>query len=148
VARAHYFTDLRKGRMENPGYEEMLAIARDMSFPPALWFEDALGYDSDSAPAEGQGLTGRVGHLFETIRHQGTGESYTDVEVARMSAGVLTEGEVEGMRTGKVADPTAGRVPLSRPSSACPFPTSWTEARGSRSWTRSSWKRRSGSSSG
>jgi hypothetical protein len=27
----------------NPGYEKMLAIARAMGFPPALWFEDAPG---------------------------------------------------------------------------------------------------------
>src|SRR5215218_5432098 len=30
-----YFTNLRKGRTENPGYEKMLAIARAMGFPPS-----------------------------------------------------------------------------------------------------------------
>jgi len=32
------------------------------------------------------------------------------VDVARMSAGDLTEGEVEGMRTGTIADPSVGQV--------------------------------------
>ena len=39
-----------------------------------------------------------------------TGEPYTSAEVARMSAGVLTEEEVEGMRTGMIPDPTVGQV--------------------------------------
>ena len=63
-----------------------------------------------AAPAEGQDLAGRVGHLFETIVHPGTGEPYTDAEVARMSAGVLTEEEVEGIRTGANPDPTVSQV--------------------------------------
>jgi transcriptional regulator with XRE-family HTH domain len=33
---------LRKGRIENPGYEKLKAIAEAMDFPPELWFEDAL----------------------------------------------------------------------------------------------------------
>ena len=38
-----YFTNLRKGRIENPGYEKMRAIARAMGFPPEAWFEDVPG---------------------------------------------------------------------------------------------------------
>ena len=52
VARS-YFTNLRKGRLANPGYEKMLAIARAMGFPPALWFEDAPGEGTRAIPAEG-----------------------------------------------------------------------------------------------
>ena len=88
VARS-YFTNLRKGRIENPGYEKMLVIARAMGFPPALWFEDTPG--RAVARAEGGNLAGRVGHLFDSIRHPATDEPYTDADVARMSAGVLTE---------------------------------------------------------
>ena len=108
VVPRSYFTNLRKGRIENPGYEKMLAIARAMGFPPEAWFEDAPG--AQAAPAEGQDLAGRVEHLFANIRHPGTGEPYTDADVARMSAGVLTEEEVEGIRTGKIPDPTVGQV--------------------------------------
>ncbi len=35
-----YVTSLRKGRIENPGFEKLRAIAKAMNFPPELWFED------------------------------------------------------------------------------------------------------------
>ena len=105
-----YVTNLRKGRIDNPGYEKMRAIARVMGFPPALWFEDAPGDEVLVYPAEDRDLAGRVGHLFETIRHPSTGEPFTNADVARMSSGGLTEEEVEGIRTGRTADPTVGQV--------------------------------------
>jgi transcriptional regulator with XRE-family HTH domain len=108
VVTRSYITNLRKGRIENPGYEKMRAIARAMGFPPEAWFEDAPG--RAVARAEGQDLAARVEHLFGAIRHPGTGEPYTDAEVARMSAGDLTEEEVEGIRAGKIADPSVGQV--------------------------------------
>jgi transcriptional regulator with XRE-family HTH domain len=37
-----YVTHLRKGRIQNPGYEKLKAIAEAMGFPPELWFEDAV----------------------------------------------------------------------------------------------------------
>ena len=82
VTRA-YVTNLRKGRIENPGYEKLLAIARAMGFPPALWFEDA----DLPVPPEGQDLASRVVQLFGTVMHPKTGEPQTDADVARMSAG-------------------------------------------------------------
>ena len=45
-----YFVNLRKGRIESPGYEKMLAIAKAMGFPPALWFEDAPGDGTQIVP--------------------------------------------------------------------------------------------------
>jgi transcriptional regulator with XRE-family HTH domain len=110
VVTRSYFTNLRKGRIENPGYEKMLAIAKAMGFPPALWFEEAPGDGIQAEAAEGQNLASRVGHLLESIRHPETGEPYTDTQVARMSAGVLTEEEFKGIRTDKVPDPTVGQV--------------------------------------
>jgi hypothetical protein len=85
-----YFTNLLKGRIESPGYEKMLAIAKAMGFPPALWFEDGDG--TLPAHLEELDLVGRVGHLFETIRHPRTGEPYTHEEVARMTIGDLGGG--------------------------------------------------------
>ena len=38
-----YITNLRKGRIESPGYEKMRAIAKAMGFAPELWFEEDLG---------------------------------------------------------------------------------------------------------
>jgi len=110
VVTRSYFTNLRKGRIESPGYEKMLAMAKAMGFLPEAWFEDAPGEATRAAPTEGWDLAGRVRHLFDVIKHPGTDELYTDAEVARMSAGGLTEEEVGGMRTGRIADPTVGQV--------------------------------------
>ena len=125
VVTRSYVTNLRKGRIENPGYEKMLAIALAMGFPPALWFEDAPGDGTRAVPAEGQDLASRVGHLFDVIRHPGTGVPYTDADVARMSAGVLTEEEVGGMSIGKIPDPTVGQV-------ACAGGVEWLTGRAER----------------
>ena len=35
-----YVSDLRKGRIENPGFEKLRAIAKAMNLPPELCFED------------------------------------------------------------------------------------------------------------
>ena len=43
VVSRSYVTNLRKGRIENPGYEKMRAIAKAMGFAPEVWFEDGLG---------------------------------------------------------------------------------------------------------
>jgi transcriptional regulator with XRE-family HTH domain len=48
-----YVTNLRKSRIENPGYEKMLAIARAMGFPPGAWF--------DEIPAEAIGVVADEG---------------------------------------------------------------------------------------
>ena len=40
VVTRSYVTSLRKGRIENPGFEKLKAIAKAMGFPPELWFED------------------------------------------------------------------------------------------------------------
>jgi hypothetical protein len=64
-----YFVNLRKGRIESPGYEKMLAIARAMGFPPALWFGDG----TQIVLEQDQDLASRVERLFETIRHPRTG---------------------------------------------------------------------------
>jgi transcriptional regulator with XRE-family HTH domain len=105
-----YVTNLRKGRIENPGYEKMLALARAMGFPPEAWFEDMPTGNARDAPPEGRDLAARVKRLFDTVVHPGTGEPYTHAEVARMSVGGLTEEEVEGIRSGVIPDPTVGQV--------------------------------------
>ena len=111
VVTRSYVTNLRKGRIESPGYEKMRAIAKAMDFPPELWFEEHLGSEGGSpAQPEGRGIPARVEHLFEVVKNPKTGESYTNAEVARMSAGEITEEEVEGIRTGKIADTTVGLV--------------------------------------
>ena len=57
-----YFTNLRKGRIESPGYEKMAAIAKAMGFPPAAWFEEG----ANTEPELDWGLAGAL--RDETIR--------------------------------------------------------------------------------
>jgi len=52
VVTRSYFTNLRKGRIENPGHEKMLTIAKAMGFPPEAWFEDVPA-SGERAAAEG-----------------------------------------------------------------------------------------------
>jgi transcriptional regulator with XRE-family HTH domain len=40
VVSRSYVTNLRKGRIENSGYEKMRAIAKAMGFPSEVWFEE------------------------------------------------------------------------------------------------------------
>ena len=40
VVTRSYVTNLRKGRIDNPGYEKLRAIAKVMGFPPELWFQE------------------------------------------------------------------------------------------------------------
>src|ERR687898_1344266 len=110
VVTRSYVTNLRKGRIESPGYEKMNAIAKAMGFPPELWFEEMPAGGARAAPEEGQDLAGRVERLFGAVRHPKTGEPYTSAEVARMSAGDLTGDEVEKIRTDVISDPTVKQV--------------------------------------
>jgi transcriptional regulator with XRE-family HTH domain len=111
VVSRSYVTNLRKGRMDNPGYEKMRAIAKAMGFPPEVWFEDGLGEGRSIGQAEvSYGVAGRLEHVFEVVRNPKTGEPYTNAEVARMTLGDLSEEDVQRIRTGAISDPTVGQV--------------------------------------
>src|SRR5215216_3737340 len=111
VVSRSYVTNLRKGRIENPGYEKMRAIAKAMGFAPEVWFEDGLGEGRSIGQAEvSYGVAARLEHLFEVVRNPKTGEPYTNTEVARMTLGDLSEKDVEGIRTGAIGDPSVGQV--------------------------------------
>jgi hypothetical protein len=111
VVTRSYVTNLRKGRIENPGYEKMRAIAKAMCFPPDVWFEEGLGEGQPIGQAEeSRGVAGRLEHVFEVVRNPKTGEPYTNGEVARMTLGDLSEEKVERIRTGAARDPSVGQV--------------------------------------
>ena len=111
VVTRSYSTNLRKGRIENPGYEKLRAIAKAMGFAPQVWFEDGLGEGRCIEQAEGShGVAGRLEHLFEVVRNPKTAKPYTNGEVARMTLGDLSEEDVERIRTGAVSDPSVGQV--------------------------------------
>lgn len=113
VVTRSYVTNLRKGRIRNPGYEKLAAIAKAMGFPPELWFEET--HDLGAAVrieevGNDRSLSGRVNFLFDSVMNEKTGETYTNAEVARMSFGELTEEEVAAMRSGSDAEPSINKV--------------------------------------
>jgi transcriptional regulator with XRE-family HTH domain len=111
VVTRSYVTNLRKGRIENPGYAKLAAMAKAMGFAPEVWFEDGLGEGRSIGQAEvSYGVAGRLEHLFVVVRNPRTGEPYTNGEVARMTLGDLSEEEVERIRTGAISDPTVGQL--------------------------------------
>jgi transcriptional regulator with XRE-family HTH domain len=111
VVSRSYVTNLRKGRIENPGYEKLKAMAKAMGFEPEVWFEDGLGKGLSIRQAEeSRGVAGRLEHLFEVVRNPKTGQSYTNGEVSRMTLGDLSEEDIEKIRTGAISDPTVGQV--------------------------------------
>jgi transcriptional regulator with XRE-family HTH domain len=106
VLTRSYVSNLRKGRIENPGMDKLAAIAKAMGFPPGLWFEEEpTGADGRGAAGTREELAVRVERLFDAIKDTKTGETYTNSKIARMSLGDLTEEDVEGLRSGSVADP-------------------------------------------
>jgi transcriptional regulator with XRE-family HTH domain len=111
VVTRSYVTNLRKGRIVNPGYEKMRALAKAMGFPPEVWFEDGLGEGRPTIQGgESRGVAGQLEHVFEVVRNPKTAEPYTNGEVARMTLGDLSEEDVERIRTGAISDPTVGQV--------------------------------------
>jgi transcriptional regulator with XRE-family HTH domain len=111
VVTCSYVTNLRKGRIDSPGYEKMKAIAKAMGFAPEVWFEDGLGEGRSIEHAEeSRGVARRLEHLFEVVRNPKTGEPYSNSEVARMTLGDLSEEDVERIRTGAISDPSVDQV--------------------------------------
>jgi transcriptional regulator with XRE-family HTH domain len=110
VVTRSYVTNLRKGRIESPGYEKMRAIAKAMGFAPEAWFEEGAGRTLVGSDGEERAIAGRVEQLFDVVRNPKTGEPYTNAEVARRTLGDLSEEEVEGIKTGAIADPTVGQI--------------------------------------
>jgi transcriptional regulator with XRE-family HTH domain len=111
VVTRSYVTNLRKGRIENPGCEKLAAMAKAMGFPPEVWFDEGLGEGRAIAQAEeSRGVAARLEHLFEVVRNPKTGQRYSSAEVARMTLGDLSEEDVEKIRTGAISDPTVGQV--------------------------------------
>jgi transcriptional regulator with XRE-family HTH domain len=105
VVSRSYVTNLRQGRIENPGYAKLAAMAKAMGFAPEVWFEDGLSKERSIGQAEEmRGVAGRLEHLFEVVRNPKTGEPYTNAEVARMTLGDLSEEDAQRIRTGAISD--------------------------------------------
>jgi transcriptional regulator with XRE-family HTH domain len=112
VVTRSYVTNLRKGRIDNPGYEKLRAIAKVMGFPPELWFQEGVEFGA-GAPDLGDrrgSISRKTNRLFETIENESTGRPYTNAEVARMSLGDLTEEEVGSIRSSTTPNPPVNQV--------------------------------------
>jgi transcriptional regulator with XRE-family HTH domain len=113
VVTRSYVSMMRKGRIENPGFDKLRAMAKAMGFPPESWFEDsdeirtAARLDPEDAKRD---VAGRLNHLFEIVRNERTGEPYSSADIARMSLGDLTEDEIEEIRTGTLENPAISQV--------------------------------------
>lgn len=113
VVTRSYVSALKKGNIENPGFEKLQAIAKAMDFPPELWFEgieDGSRATQDFDSIDDTSMAKRLERLFEILPNERTGKAYTNAEVARMSLGDLTEEEVEALRTGRAENPTVRQV--------------------------------------
>ena len=128
VVSRSYVTNLRKGRMDNPGYEKMKAIAKAMGFPPEVWFEEPLGEGRSIGQAEeSRGVAARLEHLFEVVRNPKTGKPYTNAEVARMTLGDLSEEAWKRYGQAPLVTRVWARYRRWRASSVWSPPTSWIE---------------------
>jgi transcriptional regulator with XRE-family HTH domain len=113
VVTRSYVTNLRKGRIENPGFEKLRAIAKVMGFSPELWFEQASDLGTGTSPQylsrEGS-IADRTNRLFDVVRNEKSGLPFTNAEVARMSLGDLKEEHVEQIRAGTLTNPSMNQV--------------------------------------
>jgi transcriptional regulator with XRE-family HTH domain len=112
VVTRSYVSMMRKGKIENPGFDKLRAIAKAMGFPPELWFEEAdeIRTTVQVEQPDREDIADRLNHLFEVVKNERTGEPYTNADVARMSLGEVAEKDVEGIRTGTIENPTIGQV--------------------------------------
>ena len=113
VVTRSYVTNLRKGRIENPGFEKLRAIAKVMGFSPELWFEQTpdLGTGASLQYLSRDGsIADRTNRLFDVVRNEKSGLPFSNAEVARMSLGDLSEEHVEQLRSGNLTNPSMNQV--------------------------------------
>lgn len=103
--RGNYITNLKAGRIEQPGIDRLAAIAQVMGFPTELWFH------KDREPveeAEGQKrpatLADKLNLLFELRINHATGRPFTNRDLVELTYGQLDEETITAAREGKVAD--------------------------------------------
>lgn len=105
-----YLTNLKAGRIKQPGIERLRAIARVMDFPPELWLQNPREW-KESGPAatdedvkSASSLMQKLNILFEVITNERTGASFTEKEVAAASGGELSQEDVRAARQGGIQD--------------------------------------------
>ena len=101
-----YLTNLKKGRIGQPGFDRLRAVAHVMDFPVQRWFDEPERWDAkeERSAAERGSLATRLNALFAAVTNPRTGNEYTDREVADLSFGRLTEDQVRRAREGELED--------------------------------------------
>lgn len=112
---ASYFSNLLSGRIKQPSLDKLKAIAGAMGFPPEFWLEEPERWGKRSAPGQRSPsseapLATLLDNLFESMPDEQTGRSLSEAELARRSAGSLTEQEIRDMRAGNVTNPTMEQI--------------------------------------
>lgn len=113
---ASYFSNLLNDRMKQPGLDKLKAIADAMGFPPHLWLQDpdTRGRPGEIGPLasadENLRFQDLVNNLFASMPDERSGEPLTNAEVARRTAGKVTERDLELMRSGELDNPHLEQV--------------------------------------
>ena len=100
VVHRSYVTNLRKGRIESPGYDKMRAIAKAMDFPAALWFKEDLADGSNAVP-DADLVAALRDDLVRTITRESSRLSGRDKE---MILGIVRQFSNAGGRSTRTSD--------------------------------------------
>lgn len=101
--RANYLTNLIHGRINQPGTDRLQAIAQVMRFPYELWFQANHG-EALAGLGDLRTLSGKLNQLFDKVPNSRTGIPFTNVEVADLTFGTLSEEQVSAAREGEIND--------------------------------------------
>ncbi len=103
-----YLTNLKAGRIRQPSFERMAAVARVMGFPIELWVRDLESWDQvvdrQANLRSGSTLANRLNLVLEVIVNRETNEPFTVEEIAELSNGYLTVEQLEQARSGVIND--------------------------------------------
>ena len=103
-----YLTNLKAGRIQQPGLDRMREIARVLGFPVQLWLQDIENWESITKQKEsqerGSTLPDRLNLLFDVLVNRRTGKPYTNEQVADFSKGRLTAEDLARARAGEIND--------------------------------------------
>ena len=117
---SQYFVQLRNGDIKSPGHAHLRAISQVMRFPFELWNTEPEEWDSvikDHSRREWRvaeevrpQLAKLLDDLMSTRKNIVTGQSLTNFEISVRTRGLLTDTEVEELRSGRLKDPTIDQI--------------------------------------
>lgn len=106
---SQYVSALRKGLNNRPGLDKLRAIAEVMGFPFDLWLKEPEEWRRTIAEQDSIASTSvadKLNYLFEAIPDEQTGKPLTNEDVASVSQGRLSSGQIEALRSGQRTNPS------------------------------------------